>query len=353
MRIKTLIITSGSSQLITQLSVLKKQHSDLSNVYLLYVGLFSESLEVFFRQISNNNGITYIGQIHFDINPILLSKKEFILYFITGKFTKLFKVVEKKFSLLRFYKKFDLLLIPVRVKVEVDNVLLCYLKPKTIVFVADGVIDKLPERNFTNWRYFYLRNTITKFPLSSNIYSPFFLEEDIKRIGIYKEVDINVILSDTRKIELSVRFEKAYLQNRISYVIISQHYHLHEGVKFENDISYFKQIIKYALNNCGNSKVLFKPHPRDIKHKIEIFENINDDRLLVVSDEFKSLPIELFGEEFKDMNTIFLTGNSSGPLFFNKSNRIISIGSDKYLHKELNNRIKKFANNYKVEYLNL
>ena len=90
MNSKTLIITSGSSQLITQLSVLKNKAIDVSNVYVLYTGLFSESLEVFFNQLSKVFGYNYVGHISFDIEPIMISKKELICYFFTRKFPRLF-----------------------------------------------------------------------------------------------------------------------------------------------------------------------------------------------------------------------------------------------------------------------
>jgi hypothetical protein len=350
---KTLIITSGSSQLITQLSVLKNKTLNFSNVYVLYIGIFSESLEVFFRQMSKEFGFSYVGQISFDINPIMISKKELIFYLFTRKFNRLFNLVDNKFSLLKDYKNFDLILIPVRVKMVVDTVLLSYLKAKTIIYVADGVIDILPKRDLKKWYYYYLKNTIINFPLLANIYSPYFLKEDIKKIGVYNEIDIEEVLTETNRIDLSLKFKQLYLKDSISHVILSQHYHLHEGIELENDISYYKQIVEYALQNCGNSKVLFKPHPRDVKEKIENLQLIKDDRLLVVNDELKSLPIELFGKQFKEMRTVFLTGNSSAPLYFNKTNNIISVCSEKNLHKALNNRIKEFAKNYKIEYLNL
>jgi len=350
---KTLIITSGSSQLITQLSVLKKKRIDFCDVYLMYTGLYSDSLDVFFNQMSKKYGFEYVGQIQFDVYPIPLSKKEFIYYFFTNKFNRLFNQVENKFPLLKKYINFNLVLIPVRVKVFEDMVLLSYLKPKDIIFTADGVIDVLPKRDLKGWQYYYLKNTITRFPLLDEIYSPYFLKVDIKKIGVYTEIDIDEVLLETNKIELFIKFKKLYLEDSISYVIISQHYHLHEGIELEKDISYYKQIIEFALQNCDNSKVLYKPHPRDVKEKIENLQLIADNRLIVVNDDYKSLPIELFGKQLKEMHVIFLTGNSSAPLYFNNSNKIISVCSQSYLHEALNNRIKEFAKNYKIEYVNL
>ena len=98
---------------------------------------------------------------------------------------------------------------------------------------------------------------------------------------------------------------------------------------------------------------MFKPHPRDIKEKIENLQLIAHNRLIVVDDDFKSLPIELFGKQLKEKQVIFLTGNSSAPLYYNNSNKIISVCSQLNLHVALNNRIKEFTMNYNVEYMNL
>lgn len=350
---KSLLITSGSSQLITQLSVLKDKNIDLKNTFLIYMGLFSESLEIFFQQVAIKYGIIYVGQIQFDINPIPLSKREFIRYLFLRKFDRLIELVEHKFALLKDYKNFELLLIPVRVKVLVDIVLLYYLNPKSVIFVADGVIDMLPKRNLTNWKYIYLNNILNSLPLKSNIYSPNFLKRDIKKIGKYTEIDIEEVLTEVSNIGLALKFKEMYLDNPISYVIISQHYHLHEGISLESDILYYKKIINYALKQNKESKVLFKPHPRDVSEKIKNLEFFEASRLLVVNDELKSLPIEIFGKYFIEMNTVFLTGNSSAPLYFKESNDIISICSTENLHLALNDKIKDFADNNNISFINL
>ena len=350
---KTLIITSGSSQLITQLSVLKKKNIDFNNVYVIYTGLYSDSLDVFFNQISNTYGFEYVGQIQFDIYPVKLSKKEFINYFFTKKFNRITSSIQDKFPLLKNYRNFNLLLIPVRVKVFEDTVLISYLKPKDIIFTADGVIDVLPKRDLKGWQYYYLKNTITRFPLLAKIYSPYFLNKDITSIGDFEDINIEDVLRETRKLELAQKFEKLYLKDSLSHVIISQHYHLHEGISLENDILYYKQIIDYALKYSGNSKVLFKPHPRDIKDKIKALQLEVNENVIVVNDELKSLPIEVFGEYFRENKTVFLTGNSSAPLYFKTTNNIISVCSIKYLHEALNERIKEFAHKYNIDFINL
>ena len=350
---KCLIITSGSSQLVTQLSVLKKRNIDFSNVYLIYTGLQSGSLDVFFNQVSAQYGFKYIGQILFDIYPVKLSKKEFLKYLFTKKFKRLTSQIEDKYSLLKNYRNFQLVLIPVRVKVLEDTVLLSYLKPKEILFIADGVIDVLPSRDLNKLQYYYLKNALTRFPIKSKIYSPFFLNKDIATIGKFEKINIVDTLKEVSNIELAETFKKLYLNETISHVIVSQHYHLHENISLENDILYYKQVIDYALTHSGNSKILFKPHPRDVKSKIEKIQQLADQNVLVVNDDLKSVPIEVFGEYFREHKTTFLTGNSSAPLYFKKSNNVISICSEKHLHLALNERIKEFANKYNIDFINL
>lgn len=350
---KILIITSGSSQLLTQLSVLKKRNIDFSNVCLIYTGLYGASLETFFNQLSYKYGFEYIGQIQFDVYPVKLSKIEFFKFLLTKNFKRLESQIENRFPLLKKYRNYELVVVPVRVKVFEDTVLLSYLKPKEILYTADGVIDVLPPRNLNKLKYSYLKNTLTHFPLKSKVYSPNFLFKDISTIGNFEEVDIEKELKVVSEIELADKFNKLYLSQSISYVIISQHYHLHENISLENDILYYKQIIDYVLGLSGNSKVLFKPHPRDVTSKIETIQQIVNENVLVVSDELKSMPIEVFGNYFRENNTVFLTGNSSAPLYFKKSNNVIAICSEKHLHLTLNNRIKEFANKYNIDFINL
>ncbi|HEX9600247.1 MAG TPA: polysialyltransferase family glycosyltransferase [Mariniflexile sp.] len=350
---KSLLITSGSSQLIYQLSVLKNRVPNSNDVYVLYVGLFSESLDVFFSQMSKEFNFKYIGQIHFDIYPIKVSKKEFFYYLFYRGFPRLIKLVDNKFSLLKKFKSFDLIIMPVRVKMPADALLLSYLNPKQIIYVADGVIDILPNRNFKGWQYIYLKY-LKSFPIPNKIYAPSFLETDIKRIGKFKEVKIQQVLESLVKIQLAKQFESKYLKAIITHVVLSQHYHLHENIELKSDVSYYEQIINYALQN-KNAKVLFKPHPRDLKEKIEIIKKLyrSNNNILIVDDEYKSLPIELFYKYFIINKTVFLTGNSSAPLFYKNTNKVFTICSHKNLTKELNNRIKDFAYNYNLENINL
>jgi hypothetical protein len=350
---KVLIITSGSTQLITQLSVLRKKDCNFNNIFLIYNGLFNESLDSFFNQIAEFYRFTYVGQILFNLNPIAFSKKEFILYLFTNRNKKLFYLIKKKFPILIRFRYPLILIIPVRVKMLADTMLLSYLKPKSILYVADGVIDILPKRRLNNWKYFYLKNHLNSFPIKEKIFSPYYLEKDINRIGSYHEVDTKIILNEVTKIDIAKKFKNLYLKDSISHVIISQHFHLHEGITLEKDILYYKQLIKYCLQNCGDSKVIFKAHPRDVREKIDILKVYADDRLIVVSDELKSLPIEVFYLYFNKINTIFITGNSSAPLYFRKSNKIISVCSKINLHESLNKRIVEFANRYDIEYIRL
>jgi hypothetical protein len=138
---KVLIITSGSTQLITQLSVLRKKDCNFNNIFLIYNGLFNESLDSFFNQIAEFYRFTYVGQILFNLNPIAFSKKEFILYLFTNRNKKLFYLIKKKFPILIRFRYPLILIIPVRVKMLADTMLLSYLKPKSILYVADGVIE--------------------------------------------------------------------------------------------------------------------------------------------------------------------------------------------------------------------
>jgi len=349
-----LIITSGSSQLLTQIATLQLKKIETNDVSVLYNGLLRGSLETFFEQVSKTLGFNYVGQINFSINPEKAERNQTAISIIKKENKKLNKIIDKKFNILKKFKNYDLILIPVRVKVFSDIMLLNYLKPKKVIYTADGIVDELPKRNFKGLKFAYLKNHLKSLPIKDAIYSPEFLKKDIKELGVYKEVELKAVISNLSKINLVKGFKELYLKENVTYVIISQHYHLHENVSFENDLSYYKNMILKASNKLNkNSVILFKPHPRDLKEKINEIENFNLKNLKVVSDEFQAVPIEFFETEFLKMKTIFLGGNSSATLFLKKTNKVISLFSEKYLSKELNGRIKTFAKKYEVNILEI
>lgn len=345
---KNLIITSGSSQLILQLAVFRKQETKFNDLFVIYNGVYRSSLDIFFSQASKLFGFHYLGMITFNMEPKPLSRKQILknLFFI--KDNQILNI-EAIYPVLKDFKRVATLVTSVRVKVFSDIVLMSYLNPKKVLYTADGVIDFLPKRNFEKLRFLHLKGDLKRFPAKINIYAPYYLKNEVNRIGRYKEVSLNTVIKQAQGLKLVKEFKEKYLQKHVSYIVLSQHYHLHEKISFDADINYYANLIEYALKSSSHGVVMFKPHPRDIKEKVEFIQEKFKKRVLVVSDKFKSIPIEVFSEFFKISKTVFLTGNSTAPLFFKNTNKIKVATCSAYLHNQLNERIKLFSQMHELE----
>ncbi|WP_313113853.1 polysialyltransferase family glycosyltransferase [Aequorivita sediminis] len=335
-----------------QISVLKKKGLDIKEAVVLYNGVYRESLADFFKSCSVLYGFTYLKDINFDIQPRSLSVYDLFKKLVFNR-CEIDKQIEDRFPILLSLRKIDVLITSIRVKMFSDIVLLSFLNPKRVVYTADGVIDFFPKRDFKRFNYLYLREYLKRFPIKEIVYSPFYLKNDVERIGVYKKIDCTPVFKEMLKLNLAKEFEYTFLKGKVGGVILSQHYHLHEGIAFEDDVNYYFQMIEFALKQDSEGVILFKPHPRDLNEKIERIKMFNNSRVLVVDDKFKALPIEVFSSYFKNDNTLFLTGNSSAPLYFKNTNRVISISSTIYLHKALRMRIQNFAHNYNIDYVEL
>lgn len=349
---KILIVTSGGSQLITQLAVLKNHLNNYENdVFIIYNGVFRESLEQFFIEVATFYKYKYLGQINFDINPSQFEIRNLLTDLISNKFQKLNNFIANKFNILKENRNSDLLIVPVRVKMFSDIVLLSFLKPKKVIYIVDGVVDVFPKRNFNKFKFLYLKGYLKKLPLKSEVFSPSYLKNDCNKIGLYKEVDIFKVAKELSGLKIIDDFKNKFLSTQIDYIIFSQHYSLSEKVTLDNEIEFYKRIIE---NICGlKCKVLFKPHPRDTEEKIEAIRKSEIGNLLVIDEYFQGVPVELLIDELTTMDPVFITGNSSAPLCFEKNNRIISVFSNELLSVDLNSKIIEFASLNKLKLIEI
>lgn len=339
-----LIITSGGSQLLTQLTVLKNEVTfENYEVIIIYNGVFRESLDIFFREVAVFYKYKFLGQINFDIHPSESRINNLLNDLILKRRFNFSNRIKSRFPALKKIKGIDLLIIPIRVKMFSDIVLLSFLKPKKILYTSDGVIDELPERNFSKLKFPYLRNYLKVLPVNSYVFSPDYLNKEANKIGIYKEADSCKILNQLSTLSMVSTFREKYLLNQIEYIIFSQHFSLSEDVSFENEIEFYKRVIKEICHLEKKATILFKPHPRDTSDKIEEIKKLKIDKLVIIEEFFQAVPIEFFIDEFINMNSIFITGNSSAPLCFQKTDRIISVSSSELLSEKLNSKIKEFA----------
>jgi hypothetical protein len=338
---KVLIITSGGSQLLTQLSVLKKEYNDQDiHVSIIYNGVYRESLNLFFYEVASFCGYDYLGQINFNIAPNETKFKARLIDFFRRKNSNF---IITKFPLLKNFQKVNLLSIPIRVKMFSDIVLLSFLKPSNIFYTVDGVVDELPLRKYSKFKYPYLKNYLRKIPVKEFVFSPNYLQKDADKVGKYKEISLNPVLQHLSNLLIVKEFKRKYLGDKVDYLIFSQHYSLNEEVVFKNEIEFYKRAICKICHLKKNVNILFKPHPRDTKDKIEAIKNLNIERLVIIEEFFQAVPVEFFIDEFVEMDSIFITGNSSAPLCFQKKDKIVSVFSNELLTIKLNAKINEFA----------
>lgn len=348
---RVLIITSGGSQLLTQITVIKNEMNiNEVEIFILYNGVFRQSLEVYFNEVALFYRCKYLGQINFDISPEQIEIKNLLKDLRYKKFWNLNHFIESKFPELKNLRKMDILIIPIRVKMFSDIVLLSFLKPKKTLYTVDGIVDELPERNFNKLNFFYLKSNLKKLPLNSSVFSPIYLENDCNRIGMCKVIDLSPILKELTVLSIVKKLKEKYLLTKVDYIIFSQHYSLSENVNFDNEIEFYKRIITKVCVLKVNTRILFKPHPRDTKEKIDAIKKSDVNNVVVIDDFFQSVPVEFFIDEFIMMNSIFITGNSSAPLCFQNKDKILSVFSSELLSESLNLKITDFAifNNLKL-----
>jgi hypothetical protein len=340
-----LIITSGGSQLITQLSTLKSKVKNVNDfeITILYNGVYRKSLDLFFNEVASHFKYKYLGQMNFNISPVKLSNKNIITSFITKEHFNIDKIIEGEFLFLKKFKNSYLIIIPIRVKMFADILLLNYLNPNNILYTVDGVVDELPKRNFSGFKFSYLRNNLKRLPIDGLVFSPKYLKKDANKIGIYNKVDQRGILKELAALPMVKMFKEKYLKSTIVHLIFSQHFSLNEDVSFVNEIEFYNRIITNICKTNDKDLILFKPHPRDTVEKIEAIEKLNIDKFVVVEEFLQAVPVEFFVEDFIKMNTMFITGNSSAPFCFEKNENIIAVNSEELFSESLNFKIKEYA----------
>lgn len=345
---KVLIITSGGSQLITQLAALAQLNLTEPIVHLLYNGVKRDSLNVLFQQIADHLGFFYIGQTNFDITPKKISYFSQLSIALQLIANPVYLTVTRKFPQLDKFKNADFIFVPLRVKMLSDIVLLSYLSGKKTIYSVDGVVDVKPLRSFDDIKYRYLHKYSGNFPLNELVFSPKYLQKETEKIGIFTEVNTWEVSESIKNIRLAKKFRQLYLDKDISHIIFSQHLSLSENVSPEYEIQFYQNIFNDLSNSKSKGTILFKPHPRDTKEKMDEIINLTNSDILIIEQEFQSIPIELFSNELSNMETLYITANSSAVLGFEKNDRIILYCSKKYLTIKLNRKIIDFSQKYNL-----
>lgn len=320
---KYVIITSGGSQLITQISTLKQLNLLKSGIEVYYIGVEYDTLTQVLKSICNTYSLNYKGRI----SDISIPKKYALKdYKRPKKLVKEFlrttlinKQIEKENPELSQIKG-CYLIITFRHKILADALLINYIQPERILLTADGVIDQPFERNFNTIGWSKVKTPINTIPVQGKIYTPSYLADDTKKVG---EVEIipDDIIEDCFK-ELSVIDDFKSLKETVEKVgpksiIFSQHLALNKNCTENEEVKYYADIVKTRIRE-QDFPVVVKLHPRDADTKIKALqETLNSlgSKAIVLSRKDSAIPIEIMYEYIKNNAVGLITASSSAPLF--------------------------------------
>lgn len=361
----TLIISNGSAQLISQLTIVHEL--ELSNRLIGVVRMVSK-LELL------------------DINDKNIAAEQWMLNCINVKF--LGKIIrpyqiwgsspfEKAFNLLHFKRNFKRYIsqhIPDIDISSIKNIIISY-RPENgdaMLFSIFKNLDKVYLNAEGNINYFkekkkYYLPSVLKFLGIPNIYNNnpdiYFtnqlLPNKVNNVTIKKLSDENYykIISDISSSELFNNLIKklnAKWPHNLSILFMQP---ISFDWKVDHILSIYKEIIKNELKECEN-QILIKFHPRESIKNIEIFKAIVDtsfsSKILFIDESMLSyLPIELYSDRIKLNRAITISSTS---VYYYKENKAVDIKlyASKLFLDQTQNNIQNLATflNVNVNYIN-
>jgi hypothetical protein len=323
---KNLIITSGASQLLTQISALQFLGQDLSHFDIIYIGDQSERLSVVLAAISSKFELNFVGSI---ANLKMLSTLRqgrgfnFLLSLIFNA-KRLRESVFLLYPKLRLYRN-SFIVIPVRHKMLSDVILLHALNPSKLLLTADGVVNIVAKRDFNSLRWYGVNTELNMIPSKNNIYAPFYLKDEVDKLGDFVEIPNEIFKSILLKTSTQLYFEKAVLYfktTKFNAIVFSQHLSLTYVCSLDEEIKFYKKLVDDLISK-NIFPILIKPHPREQNSKIvELKRRLStyNDKVYFLPLDWTAIPIEILTISKKIDNLVTL--NSSAPL------GILSMGSN-------------------------
>lgn len=352
---KKIIITSGGSQLLTQIATLKHLNLPLEDYDVYYAGIYVEELETVLTSMCNTFGMKYEGCIStlLSLKPVRIRhllfpsawRRLFSLKPMLGELTE-------QLPLLRHMKGTDVV-ISFRHKMLADVFLLVGIQPASVILTADGVIDKPSCRNLNGWQWGKIRTPINQIPVSGKVYTPSYIEKDSTKIGAVEVIPDEILFDcfeKARKDEACSLLEKEIsLYKSPKAVIFSQHLALINSCSESIELVYYRDII-LDLIKSGQYPIVVKPHPRDTAIKFDLLKSLlaeHQDKVVFLSKEASAIPIEVLQSYFQAIDVEFITASSSAPLSVDsKMSRITNYKAD-YLPQRLQKEIEDFSIKYR------
>ena len=353
----TLIITGGGSQLLTQITTLKHLDIPTSGADVYYIGLPSGSLDTCMSQICQQFEMKYHGHLVTPPNYPGISFRTLIENLLKLNFSLkpsrlIWKIITRRFLHLRKISG-KTVLINVRHKCIEDIFLLTALKPKQCLLTADGLVHNLEKRNFSGFRWIGVDNTLAQFPLTTLIYTPEYLARETQKLGnagILSDKSLTDTFDKAANIDLYNTLEKKVLNETTppQAIIFSQHLSLMEVCTEAEEIAFYEKLTERLLHETGGP-VMFKPHPRDSRDKIEFFINhFKNKNVICLTPEQAALPIELCYRKLHSSKPLLATCSSSAPLALNPDLSDIRTYSSAQFSSKFQNEIREFSQSFKL-----
>lgn len=344
-----LIITSGGSQLLTQIATCIELEISLEKVDVFYIGDKSERLKPVLVEICNAFSLNYIGELPNLRWPIELKESRRTIFYFKKKSASNNSCELKKYVLNKFpfFSEYNdaILILPLRHKMFSDILLVHGLNPSKLVLTADGVVNIPSQRSGFDKRLIGIDTPINKFPTKVPIYSPQYLCKENQKLGEVlplKSETINAVFIKATTPYFIEIFEEIFKHKESNYVVFSQHLSLSNQCSKEEEQKYYKAIIN-NLRKKSNCPIVIKLHPRETEEKVknllnsegEVLENVQ-----VIPIKYGAIPVELMMGYLLD--SILVTTNSSAPLAIRKGNKVICYSYSKFSDK-YKKEIRDFA----------
>lgn len=343
-----LIITSGASQLLTQITALRSNGYHLSQFDAIYIGDEQTRLSHVLIEICKSFRIEFITSIDNLENPTNYhGKRKSLNYlkYLMNKSSQLRKDIFVKSPVLENYQNM-IVSIPLRHKMIGDALLIHALSPKKLILTADGVVNEPRIRNLTGMEWWFMNNALAKVPANYKIYAPTYLKKEINKIGSYTGLPDDLIkdsFSIAAKSDFFQIAKKTIEDQKFKTVLFSQHLSRSNFCNLDQEINFYISVIEEMIQT-NKVPILIKTHPREETQKIEeLRRSIEkfDDHVFLMPDEWTAFPHELF--DISDSVTTYVTVNSSAPLTtLDSVVEIICFQSDSF-REHINTQIEMFA----------
>lgn len=349
-----IIITTGGSQLLTQIACLRHLGKLLYKYEVYYLGIAVKELENLLSKICHQFHLTYKGR--FPDLPIIYPVN-FRNFFKPSTLKKLVvkneivNYLQDKVPLLREIKGNELV-IPFRNKVIGDVFLLAALQPHTLLLTADGVINKINHRNVNHWRWYGIKTKINQIPVATKVYTPSYLAADNKKIGPIEVIPDSCLYSIFNKVvalDIIASFKKKlFLNGPPKSIIFSQHLALIKACSETEELKLYKKII-HDLIEKGDAPIVFKPHPRETLAKskrLSTYFSAYSNQITFLSQKDQVIPIELFYTLFQEYLLKLITLSSSAPLSIRNASTELLVYTADFLPTNLKEEISNYAAKY-------